>query len=102
MNEPNATHKQPVAQSQSPQPPSGVPTPKTTEVVVILTAKQGVTRPQIMNVMPARDGMSSVSLCCDIRGNSRWRIGRTRWSRNHKTWRSPRPSGHRVQSSEGI
>jgi len=27
--------------------------PKTTEVMVILTAKQGVTRPQIMNVMPA-------------------------------------------------
>jgi hypothetical protein len=53
MNEPNATHKQSVAQSQSPQPPSGVPTPKTTEVVVVLTAKQGVTRQQIMNVMPA-------------------------------------------------
>jgi hypothetical protein len=44
-----------LAQSQlpSPQPPSGVPTPKTTEVMVILTAKQGVTRQQIMNVMPA-------------------------------------------------
>ena len=27
--------------------------PKTTEVMVILTAKQGVTRQQIMNVMPA-------------------------------------------------
>ena len=26
--------------------------PKTTEVMVILTAKQGVTRPQIMNIMP--------------------------------------------------
>jgi hypothetical protein len=37
------------AQSQS---PSGVPSPKTTEVMVILTAKQGVTRQQIMNVMP--------------------------------------------------
>jgi hypothetical protein len=37
----------------SPQPPSGVPTPKTTEVMVILTAKPGVTRQQIMNVMPA-------------------------------------------------
>src|SRR5260370_3846447 len=35
------------------QPPSGVPSPKTTEVMVILTAKQGVTRQQIMNVMPA-------------------------------------------------
>jgi len=37
----------------SPQAPSGVPSPKTTEVMVILTAKQGVTRQQIMNVMPA-------------------------------------------------
>jgi hypothetical protein len=37
----------------SPQPPSGVPSPKTTEVMVILTAKQGVTRQQIMNVIPA-------------------------------------------------
>ena len=35
------------------QPPSGVPSPKTTEVMVILTAKQGVTRQQIMNIMPA-------------------------------------------------
>ena len=43
-----------LAQSQpSPQPPSGGPSPKTTEVMVILTAKQGVTRQQIMNVMPA-------------------------------------------------
>lgn len=43
-----------VAQSQLPSPqPPGVPSPKTTEVMVILTAKQGVTRPQIMNVMPA-------------------------------------------------
>lgn len=42
------------AQSQpAPQQPSGVPAPKTTEVMVILTAKQGVTRQQIMNVMPA-------------------------------------------------
>jgi hypothetical protein len=30
-----------------------VPSPKTTEVMVILTPKQGVTREQIMNVMPA-------------------------------------------------
>jgi hypothetical protein len=30
-----------------------VPSPKTTEVMVILTARQGVTRDQIMNVMPA-------------------------------------------------
>src|SRR5229473_973516 len=42
-----------VAQSQpSPQPPAA-PSPKTTEVMVILTAKPGVTRQQIMNVMPA-------------------------------------------------
>ena len=39
-------------QSQSPQPPSSVPSPKTTEVVVILTARQGVTRQQIMDIMP--------------------------------------------------
>ena len=44
-----------IAQSQSPsaQPPSGALSPKVTEVMVILTAKQGVTRQQIMNVMPA-------------------------------------------------
>ena len=43
-----------LAQTQpSPQPPSGVPSPKTTEVMVIQTAKQGVIRQQIMNVMPA-------------------------------------------------
>ena len=30
-----------------------VPSPKATEVMVVLTAKQGVTREQIMNVMPA-------------------------------------------------
>lgn len=43
-----------VAQSQppSPQPPSGVPAPKTTAVMVILTAKPGVARQQIMNTMP--------------------------------------------------
>src|SRR5579863_7290087 len=35
------------------QPPTGAPSPKTTEVMVIMTAKQGVTRQQIMNVMPA-------------------------------------------------
>ena len=45
----------PVAQSPSPsaQPPSDAPSPKTTEVMVILTAKDGVTRQQIMNIMPA-------------------------------------------------
>ena len=42
-----------LAQTQaSPQPPSGVPSPKTTEVMVIVTAKQGVTRQQIMHIMP--------------------------------------------------
>src|SRR5215469_9245157 len=46
--EPNATEQLP-----STQPLSGVPTPKTTEVMVILTAKQGVDRQQIMKVMPA-------------------------------------------------
>ena len=44
-----------LAQSQlaASQPPSGVPSPKTTEVLVIQTAKQGVDRQQIMAVMPA-------------------------------------------------
>jgi hypothetical protein len=43
-----------MAQSEpSRQPPPSVPSPKTTEVMVILTARQGVTREQIMNVMPA-------------------------------------------------
>jgi hypothetical protein len=43
-----------VAQSQSPapQPPPGVPSPKVTEVMVIMTVRQGVTRQQIMNIMP--------------------------------------------------
>lgn len=38
--------------SNSPQPPSSPPTPKTTEVMVVLTAKEGVTRERIMRVMP--------------------------------------------------
>jgi hypothetical protein len=44
-----------VAQSQSGQAAgaSGVALPKTTEMMVIVTAKQGVTRQQIMAVMPA-------------------------------------------------
>jgi hypothetical protein len=44
-----------VAQSQSGQAPgaSGVVLPKTTEVMVILTAKQGVTGQQIMAIMPS-------------------------------------------------
>ena len=40
-------------QLSSRQPPSGALSPKTTEVMVILTGKQGVTRQQIMNVIPA-------------------------------------------------
>src|SRR6516225_2147658 len=39
-----------VAQSPPSQQP---PAPKTTEVMVIQTVKQGVTRPQIMAIMPA-------------------------------------------------
>src|SRR5215470_2902842 len=42
-----------LAQTTPPEPPSGPPSPKTTEVMVILTAKQGVARQQIMNIMPA-------------------------------------------------
>jgi len=47
-----------VGQSPSPVPtpqraPSGVPSPRTTEVLAVLTARQGVTREQIMSVMPA-------------------------------------------------
>ena len=44
-----------VAQSQSPTTPptADPPFPRTTEVMVILTAKQGVTRQQIMAIMPA-------------------------------------------------
>ena len=38
--------------SSTPTPP-GPPAPKTTEVMVILTVKDGVTRQQIMNIMPA-------------------------------------------------
>ena len=41
------------SQSPSPQPPPGASSPKTTEVMVILTPKTGVDRQQIMKVMPA-------------------------------------------------
>jgi hypothetical protein len=43
------------AQSQLPsgQPSPDALSPKTTEVLVILTVKEGVTRQQIMNIMPA-------------------------------------------------
>ncbi len=36
-----------------PELPPGVSSPKTTEVMVILTVKPGVARQQIMNIMPA-------------------------------------------------
>jgi hypothetical protein len=42
-----------LAQTRDSPQPSGEPSPKTTEVMVILTAKPGVTRQQIMNIMPA-------------------------------------------------
>jgi hypothetical protein len=44
-----------LAQSPSPSttPPADPPTPKTTEVMVILTAREGVSRQQIMTIMPA-------------------------------------------------
>ena|SRR5215831_14872950 len=53
MSKPNVLVSDSTDQLPSPQPPSGVPTPKTTEVMVILTGKQGVTLQQIMKVMPA-------------------------------------------------
>ena len=53
MSKPNALVPDAAAQLPSLQSPSGVPTPKTAEVMVILTAKRGVKRQQIMNVMPA-------------------------------------------------
>lgn len=40
-------------QLPAPQKPSGLPSPKTTEVMVILTAKPGVTPDQIVKIMPA-------------------------------------------------
>jgi len=40
-------------QLATPRPRSGVPSPKTTEVMVILTAKQGVTPDRILSVIPA-------------------------------------------------
>lgn len=54
------------AQSQLPPPPSGPPSPKTTEVMVIMTVRQGVTRQQIMNVMPA-EVRATVNLYLDGR-----------------------------------
>ena len=39
-------------QSTSPQPPSGALAPQTTEVIVVMTPRQGVTRQQIMKIMP--------------------------------------------------
>jgi hypothetical protein len=51
-------------QLPSPQPPSTAVSPKTTEVMVILTAKPGVTREQIMKIMPA-EIRSTVKLYLD-------------------------------------
>ena len=53
MSKPNVLTPDAADPLPSPQPPPGVPMPKTAEVMVTLTAKQGVTRQQIMNVMPA-------------------------------------------------
>ncbi len=41
------------SQSLSTQPPAAPPSPRTTEVMVILTAREGVARQQIMAIMPA-------------------------------------------------
>jgi hypothetical protein len=43
----------PVASVMAQSEPPGAPSPKTTEVMVILTAREGVMRQQIMKVMPA-------------------------------------------------
>ena len=43
----------PQSETSSPQPSPSEASRKTTEVMVILTVKQGVTREQIMTVMPA-------------------------------------------------
>jgi hypothetical protein len=40
------------SQPPSPQPPSGAPSPKTTEMMVILTATAGVTCQQMTTIMP--------------------------------------------------
>ena len=55
IHDPFAASAASVAQSQAGQAPSpsGVAQPKTTEVLVILTAKPGVTRQQIMAIMPS-------------------------------------------------
>jgi hypothetical protein len=53
MNNPNTLVPDTTDQLPSPELPAGVASPMTTEVMVILTAKQGVTRQQILNIMPA-------------------------------------------------
>lgn len=53
MPDPSKEQQSNQTDASSPVPPSGVSSPKTTEMMVILTAKQGVARQQIMNVMPA-------------------------------------------------
>jgi hypothetical protein len=52
------------SQSSSPLAPSGMPSPLTTEVMVVLTARPGVTRQQVMNIMPA-EVRSTVKLYLD-------------------------------------
>ena len=41
------------SQSLSTQPPADLPSRRTTEVMVILTAREGVPRQQIVTIMPA-------------------------------------------------
>ncbi len=53
MNKPETLVHDAGDQLATPRPPSGVPLPKTTEVMVILTAKQGVTPDRILSVIPA-------------------------------------------------
>ena len=53
MNKPETLVHDAGDQLATPRPLSGGPSPKTTEVMVILTAKQGVTLDQILRIMPA-------------------------------------------------
>ena len=61
-----------VAQSQSPssQPPSDPLSPKTTEAMVILTARQDVTGQQIMPIMPAEIPGKTRELCVRVGNRS--------------------------------
>ena len=53
MNKPETLVHDAADQLATPRPRSGVPSPKTTEVMVIQTAKQGVSLDQIVSIMPA-------------------------------------------------